>query len=174
MIHGDKVHIGELRVGDVVRLLNGPNPQGGGVVGGPSDFREGYDVATVTEVTDKMVTFERPYLYIGQRNDPPGAVRHKLRRSGVEKWEVHRDHGGLYYEKLEIPCEWDRERFPSTLRTVFNHVEARIRKTVAEAEPLNHGDLRLISEILGELADEIEQESKKAMQRDLRKEGAVK
>jgi hypothetical protein len=66
-------------------------------VGGPEDFRQGYDTMTVTEVTAEFVTFVRPYYHVYG----DGRVQ-----TGVETVNmVSRLHGGHWYEVLQFSDE---------------------------------------------------------------------
>ena len=64
-----------------------------GPIGGPDDFREGYDAMTVVRVTHDTVDMVRPYYHINHDG---------VARPGFENVNtVSRDHGGLWYELLQ-------------------------------------------------------------------------
>lgn len=122
MIYGVVLHASNLKVGDVVRSMHGqcvkdptfqalfmPDDQDKPIherrriantagwrnppVGGPNDFRQGYDVMTVYRVTADHVSFVRPYFHVN--ND--GTVG----ACGVEHVDnCGRDAGGWWYELL--------------------------------------------------------------------------
>lgn len=118
MKHGVAMHVCHLKVGDVVRpirggLLSEPgapaitmtladgsrkiiestrgyrNPP----VGGPEDFRDGYDAMVVIQANDNYVDFMRPYCHVGS-NGAFTAIGFEHVRM------VSRDHGGYWYELL--------------------------------------------------------------------------
>lgn len=103
MKSGQRVHLSELRVGDIVRPIHGIASESvyipflgekriAPVLGNERDFREGYDTMTVTEVTNEELVFERPYLHL----DKDG----KRSSQGIETFRCNRSHSGLWYELL--------------------------------------------------------------------------
>lgn len=96
MRHGKTLHVSELRLGDVVRLIRGPAPHT--MAGDLPDFREGYDAMTVADMDDSFLTFHRPHIEIYGNSHGPNHVT-----VGVEiVSRVPRDHSGLYYELLSL------------------------------------------------------------------------
>jgi len=113
MKFGERKHISELKIGDRVRLLSGMgvdlvkveylkevskcyySGSKAPVVGGPDDFRQGYDIVTVVDVKDNEIRFQRPHIeiYNGQKSPCNVTV-------SVETFTAYRDHGGLWYESL--------------------------------------------------------------------------
>lgn len=117
MKHVQVMHVSALRVGDVVRPIGGGGEPGPyprirytladgterevsstagwrhSPIGGPDDFRQGYDAMTVTRVDDDYVDFIRPYLHL----NPDGS----LSTVGFEHVDhCNRTHGGHWYELL--------------------------------------------------------------------------
>lgn len=113
----EAVHISQLELGDIVRPARGglqPKPGAPALayrladgsqcvventrgwrsapIGGPDDFRQGYDAMTVVKVTDNYVDFVRPYYHVY----PDGTVNASLEQVN----HASRDHGGLWYELL--------------------------------------------------------------------------
>jgi len=93
MQFGKVVQCKDLRVGDIVRLINGfsgiDKPI---VVGNPTDFRQSYDTMTVYSVADGVNHMIRPYIHL----NADGSIS----TMGFEEFESSRIHGGLWYELL--------------------------------------------------------------------------
>lgn len=99
---GKLAHISALNLGDVVRpchdvqKIDDPkfkdNWYFGSVLGSANDFRSSYDCQTVVKVTEDLVYFARPYLYVYNKEDGE--------HGGIERWHAYRDHTGLFYEVI--------------------------------------------------------------------------
>lgn len=89
MQFGKRLNSCEIKVGDVVRIVPGyPDPQ----VGGPEDFRHGYDAMTAVKIHGDFVDFRRPYLHV----DDDGS----LSCLGFEEVSNVPRRANRFYEKL--------------------------------------------------------------------------
>lgn len=120
MYHGVALHASSLKVGDVVRPIGGGlvrlpsapalffpedsdlplegrrrvtstagwrNPP----VGGPDDFRQGYDAMTVYSVTPEYVSFARPFVWVdgnGTLGEPRLEYVNNIPRDGSHWYEL--------------------------------------------------------------------------------------
>lgn len=123
MRYGKTLHVSQLRLGDVVRAVRGSQPlhplatgfdancykcrEGINKAGSADDFREGYDVMTVTDIDEDFISFQRPHIHIWEK----GERRVRTVEVGVEFVErIPRTHGGLFYELLSYGPEGSEER----------------------------------------------------------------
>lgn len=109
MRFGRMVHISELLVGDVARMIR---DTAGYKPGSMHDFREGYDAMTVVHIDGNYLTFHRPHIEVD--GDMHGVSHVQVAVEIVDK--VSRDHRGLYYELLALGSNhpirtghWERE-----------------------------------------------------------------
>jgi len=119
MHYGKAVWVGHLKVGDVVRavryttmdrkagipplelfLMDGTKKvieQSRGKVppevGGKEDFRQGYDIYTVTHINDELVTMVRPYVLL----NPDGTIE----TLGIETQNFQRQSYYYWWELLK-------------------------------------------------------------------------
>lgn len=116
MKHGVPLNVCHLKVGDIVRPIRGGNVRGTQpniqytltdgitkrtvqthgwgcpVLGGPEDFRQGYDAMTVVRLDDDTLTFLRPYFHVDEQG--------QVTTCGVEFVEHVSRTGNTWYELL--------------------------------------------------------------------------